>query len=300
MTLELRHLRYFIAVAEEQHFGRAAVRLRIAQPGLSKQIKQLEEAIGVELLVRDKRHVEVTRAGNVFLHYARLAVGVVERAVENTRAASDGKVGLLKVGGYALAVYPAATGLLQEFELSFPDVHVEFWPGHALQCFEALTRRVIDVVIAYLPYPEFAPDIRYEPIGSVAPLVAMPTGHRLTSLERIPSSELLKEPFLAWRRDLNAPLVDHIREKFFGGAVHDRLIEVADVVEMLLRTAAGEGISIVNPAVLDLGMTNVEYRPLADPTAVFEYGLIWLETGVSQHVSPFVEVGRQLATRSHA
>ncbi len=298
MTLELRQLRYFIAVAEEAHFGHAADRLRIAQPGLSKQIKRLEESMGVALLLRDKRHVEVTKAGRVLLDYARHAVSVVDRAVENTRAAAEGATGLLKIGGHSLAVYPIVGDAVREFAVRFPDVRVDFVPGNTAHSLDALVRRRIDIGVTFAPFVNVAPGTRYEPIGSVEPVIAVPVGHRLTAFDRIPRSELLKETVFAWPREVNVPLVDGMRKAMFGDATPQTLIEVGDVVEMLVRAASGEGVAMVDPSVMRLGVANVEFRSFEDRTVTFEYGLIWLETAVSRWVARFVDVARELANAS--
>src|SRR5207302_5638535 len=129
----LRQLRYSVAVAEELHFGRAAARLRIAQPGLSQQIKRLERVLRVQLLLRDKLHVEMTPAGEVLLDHARLAIELVDRAIASTRAADQGKSGLLKVGARALGLYPVANEVLAEFLERFPHVAIDFLPAHSRQ-----------------------------------------------------------------------------------------------------------------------------------------------------------------------
>jgi DNA-binding transcriptional LysR family regulator len=297
MSVELRHLRYFVAVAEERHFRRAAVRLGIAQPGLSQQIKGLEQSIGVQLLERDKRHVALTNAGEAFLYYARLAIELAQRGIESAHAASLGKTGLLKVGTRALGVPPVAEKLLREFADRFPDVEVDIRPGLVPQSLERLSRREVDVAVVVKPF-EPPPDAHYLRLGTVELLVVLPSGHRLASLEQIPRSELLNETFLGFPRSVNPKFVDHIYALLFGEVRHDRLIEVPDLVDTgrVLRVAAGEGITVCDPSVLALGVSGVEFRPLQDPGLPVEYGIAWLEPSVSPIVPQFVEVGRELAS----
>jgi DNA-binding transcriptional LysR family regulator len=293
MALELRQLQYFVAVAEERHFGRAAARLRIAQPGLSQQIKRLERLLGVQLLVRDKRHVEMAPAGEVLLEHARVVIELANRAIESTRAAARGKTGLFKIGAYSLGIYPFANEVLAEFLKRYPHVDVDFHPGPARQSFDSLTRRLIDVAFVFSPF-EAKPGVAYIPLGSVEPLVVLPAEHRLATLERIPRPELLRETFFTWPRQLNPRLVDHWRTSFFGEEKHEDLVEIGDMTETLVRVAAGDGITITNPMVAALDMTNVVFRRLEDPVPEFEYGVVWLEPSASPFVSDFVKVTREL------
>jgi DNA-binding transcriptional LysR family regulator len=295
MTVELRQLRYFVAVAEERHFGRAAARLGIAQPGISQQIMRLERWLGVPLFVRDKRHVEVTPAGEVLLEHARLTLELADRAVASTRAAAQGKTGFLKVGAYSLGIYPVASELLQEFGKKFPQIDIEFHPGHSRQSLEALTRRMVDIAVVFAPF-ETTRDVNYIALGLIEPVVVLPFGHRLAQLERIPRAELLQERFFAWPRDLNPPLVDHMRALFFGETKHDGLIEIGDMTEMLLRVAAGEGVTITNPTVVGLEMSNVVIRKFEDPAPQFEYGVVWLEPCASPFVPDLVALAREFAS----
>ncbi len=296
MTIELRQLRSFLAVAEERHFGRAAARLGIAQPGISKQIKRLEEAIGVDLLTRDRRQVVLTKAGEVLVDYARLAVEIADRAVENTRAADGGRPGLLKLGGggFAPASFPAAMEVLREFEARFPDVRVDLQSSFAFQTSEALVRRTIDIAISYSPYEEVAPDLQFQPLGVIKPVIGMATGHRLAAFDRLAPADLVDEVLITWPRAINARFVDHVLSTVLGDVSAARIVEATDRMEILARTASGEGIAICTPAVVALGVANLEFRPLEDESAVFEYGFVWLETGVSPYVSPFVDVAREV------
>src|SRR5437870_1482036 len=194
-TFELRHLRYFVAVAEELHFARAAERLRIAQPGLSQQIKALERSVGVELFKRDRRGVELTDAGRTLLGQARQVLELSERAVESTRVAATTRTGPLKVGTSAIGNTPVANEVLMEFQARFPNVNVEILPGFTPPSIDALTRRALDAAIVFAPF-ESPEGLRYLRLDRLELSVVLPTSHRLASLERVPRSELLKEPIL--------------------------------------------------------------------------------------------------------
>jgi DNA-binding transcriptional LysR family regulator len=294
---ELRQLRYFVAVAEEQHFGRAAERLGIAKPGLSQQIKRLERMAGTPLFVRDQRRVEMTAAGRALYEEARLTIEMAQRAIENARGAANGKVGAVKLGGYSLGYYPEARELVDEFRVRFPKVDVCFQPGHAAQSYAALIGRAIDVAIIPTPF-DMQSHVRYHPLGRIEPLVAMNPGHRLAVLDRVPREELLAEPLFTWPRDLNPTLADHIRATYFGDNTHDHLIELADVTETLMRVASGEAIALISPSVTSLDISNVVFRRVAEPAPSFEYGLFWLEPPIARFVAQFVELASELGMRS--
>jgi len=291
-ALELRQLRYFIAVAEERHFGRAAARLRIAQPGLSQQIKQLEKTAGVTLLTRDKRQVQVTAAGEAFLYYARLAVEAAERALESARL-GDNKTAVLKIGS-GIAVYPGFGEAVNRFKTRFPRVEVDLEPGIVKHAIATLTRREIDVATVFMPF-ESPVDVRYEEVGYVEPVVICSSGHHLADLQKIPKSLLLEETVFMWPRNLNAPLVDHIRDQVFSGAEPRRVVELADVAETFARVAAGDGISLVNPSLGGMSPSGLTTRPLEDPPR-FSYGAAWLDPPVSPYVVPFIDTWREVTT----
>jgi DNA-binding transcriptional LysR family regulator len=235
----------------------------------------------------------MTPAGKALLEHARLAIEVVDRAVASARAAGQGKTDLLRVGAYALGIFPTANEVLAEFLERFPHVDIDFHPGHARQSLESLTRRAIDVAIVFAPFEPIA-GVAYIPLGSVEPVLVVPSGHRLARLDRIPRPELLMETVFMWRRDLNPLFVDHLRDSVFGDEKHDGLVEFADIMEGLVHVAAGEGIMITNPMVAGLDIANVVFRRLEDPVSEFEYGVAWLESSAVPLVSDFVELIREL------
>jgi DNA-binding transcriptional LysR family regulator len=295
-SIEFRQLRYFVAVAEELHFGRAAVRLQIAQPGLSHQIKGLERLLGVPLFIRDQRGVELTAAGGALLDYARLLIELADRAVESARLTVRGRRGLLKVGTPAGGIHPRGNELLRLFQARSPEVQVEIHPGYVPQNVEELARRTLDIAIVLVPFdrPE---SMRYLRLGTTELLVALPEGHRLASLQQVPRAELLNEPFLDWPRSMNPTLIDYLHRSLFGSVEHPQLVQVADVMEAsrLLAVAEGKGVAVpLFPSVADLEIPRVVFRPL-EPSPSLEYGIAWFDNNASPFTSSFIDLARELA-----
>jgi DNA-binding transcriptional LysR family regulator len=301
-TLELRHLRYFVAVAEELHFTRAAERLRIAQPGLSQQIKALERSVGVELFTRDRHGVELTEAGRALLGHARQVLELTERAVESARVAATTRMGPLKVGTSAIGITPVANDVLMEFRARFPNVDVEILPGFVPQAIERLTRRALDLAIVFVPF-ESPQGLRYLRLDSVELVVVLPEGHRLTALERVPRSELLKEPLLEGPRSANPLMTDHIHRVLFGEVAHPQLVEAADISETrrLLLVAEGRGIAVsASSTVLGLHIPRIVYRRMEEPEPVIECGVVWYETLTSPLAPSFIQVARDVVAERRA
>ncbi len=292
--MELRQFRYFIAVAEERHFGRAAERLGIAQPGLSQQIKALERTLDTQLLIRHSRGADLTEAGTAFLPQARLAVEFADRAIASVALPDRGKSALLKVGSRAAGLPPVAEALLDEFSRRHPEAEVEIHPGFVPQLVEGLSKRALDVAILLRPYVAQPPP-RFLRLGTIEPLVALPEDHRLASLARVPGAEVLKEPFLDWSRSGNPALYDHLHAALFGSEVHPNRIEVAEFVESrrLPRVAAGQEVGVVILALTEI-VAGVVIRPFEEPPPSIEYGIGWYEPHISPLVPAFLELGESL------
>ena len=189
MAVDLRQFRYFVAVAEERHFGRAAAKLHIAQSGLSQQILKLERTVGVQLLVRDRRGVEVTEAGETFLDYARLTLELADRAVESAQLAERGKKGLLRVGTTAIGMPPKAERLLQTFGERFPDVDVELHPRLISELIDGISTFALDVASSSHPSSPWIPRPGTSSSGHTSSWRPSPrdTGSRSSSASHEPS-----------------------------------------------------------------------------------------------------------------
>jgi LysR family transcriptional regulator, hca operon transcriptional activator len=195
--MDLRHLRYFIVVAEELNFTRAAERLHTVQPSLSSQIRRLEEIVGIRLLHRTSHHVALTQAGHIFLEEARKIVADIERAIDLTVKAADTVVGDLSIGfvsGMELMIFPQIMLQLHE---RYPDTRFHLISSTDPELINALRRQLVDVVFcAPITDPEISAEIACEVILNADLVVVLPVGHPLAQLERIPISSLASEPFI--------------------------------------------------------------------------------------------------------
>ena len=244
--MELRHLRYFVAVAEELHFGRAASRLRIAQPALSRQVRQLEDEIGADLLDRGARGLQLTVAGREFLESARETLASAERAVHRARRAHGNEAGRL-----SLAFVPAilesaeAVRILRRFHERHPAVRVEVSTLQTVEQWEALRHGRIQVGFLYNAPEE--PHVSCMPLWRQEILLAVPSGHPLSrAVGPVSLAQAAREPFL-WFDRAAAPFPhDLVRRLFESRGLTMRVLEEAASEEARLSlVAGGMGITLV-------------------------------------------------------
>ena len=195
--MELRHLRYFVAVAEELHFGRAARRLHIAQPPLSRQIRDLERDVGTPLFERRPRGVELTPAGRAFLPEARLTLAQAERAQRTAQRAAMGETGRLRVGFVEAA---ADTGILPDvlsfFRMHLPSIGLSLFEMDSLQQAEAFRDGRIDLGLLSSIPPDAARWLQVEVVHREPLVLAMPPTHPLVGRKRLALRDLAGESFV--------------------------------------------------------------------------------------------------------
>jgi DNA-binding transcriptional LysR family regulator len=291
--MELRHLRYFVAVAEELHFGRAAVRLRIAQPPLSHQIRQLEQQLGVALFNRTKRRVELTAAGEAFLAEAYGVIAQAERAVRSAQRAGRGEIGELAIGFVPSADLDILPRVLSAWAPRFPGVEVTL---HALlpdQQLDALREGRIQVGFVRLPVRDES--LVVEPI-SREPLVAvLPEHHRLAQRPSLRVADLQEDPMVLFPRRIAAAYHDQFvrlcrRSGFTPRVAH----ETTSLQTNLGLVAAGLGISVMPASIQNLRRTGVVYRPLDPPVPYVEMALAYPREHRSATLPAFLDVVREV------
>src|SRR5262249_12733870 len=204
--VELRHLRYFVAVGEEEHFGRAAERLHVVQPALTRQVRQLEEEIGCALFERLKRGVRLTEAGKSFLHEAGRLLAELGHSVDRTRLVAQGKVGRLRVGFADTATYSGKLpSILRDFRARWPDVQLELFPSSSVATGEQLREREGDVAFVYM-LPTNLRELKSHRISVERYVLALPQTHPLVKRKQVRLRDLEREPFVWFPRAV-APLI---------------------------------------------------------------------------------------------
>jgi DNA-binding transcriptional LysR family regulator len=289
--MELRHLRYFVAVAEELHFRRAAARLHISQPPLSQQIRQLETELDVQLLDRSRRRVELTAAGEAFYARAREILAAVDDAGRLARRVQRGEVGRLSVGFVGSAMYSIAPEVLQAFREQREGVDLRLRELTTAAALDQLESGRIDVGFVRPASPRQG--IAVESVLREEIVVALPEAHRLASRDRLALDELTGEPMVLLTRT-GSPGVRDVLEAAtarFGG--EDHLVqEAAEVQTVIGLVAGGVGFSLVPDSVRSLTRRGVVYRPIADAPSI-ELALAWRAGDRSPVLAAFREVVRE-------
>ncbi len=262
--MELRHLRYFVAVAEELHLGRAAERLRIAQPPLSRQIRDLEREVGTPLFERVPRGVELTPAGRAFLPEARLTLAQAERAQRTARRAAQGETGRLRVGFVETAADAAVLpDVLGFFRMHLPDVGVSLFEMDALQQAEALRTERIDLGILHSLPTDAAQWLRVEPVYDDPIVAAVPQTHALAGRARLTLKELATESFVLFPRPTAPVLYDALIARCRAAGFSPRVVQEAAGWHTLAGlVAAGVGVAFVPESLAELRRPGVVYTPL--------------------------------------
>jgi DNA-binding transcriptional LysR family regulator len=270
--MNLRRLDYFLAVAEERHFRRAAERLNVAQPALSVQIAKLEREIGTPLLARNRRGVELTDAGRALQARARELVPSLHDAFAEARAVGQGRAGLLTVGFVGSSAYELLPRVLRQAERALPAVQIALRQMTSPQQFEALGAGRIDLGVARLPAPSRA--LASSRIVAEPFVVALPTGHALARGASIAARQLDDLP-LVTLPPVAAILRDAILAELAEAGAGPRIVdEVSDMPTILGLVAAGRGVALVPASVAKLSLKGVVFRPLRAPRRRAELWLV--------------------------
>ncbi|MDH4612190.1 LysR family transcriptional regulator [Pseudomonas sp. BN102] len=290
--MELRHLRYFIAVAEELHFGRAAEQLGISQPPLSQQIQALEEEVGARLLERTNRRVELTEAGRLFLDESRQVLAQVDKAVQLARRAQRGELGELKVGFTSSAPFTSTVPRsIHAFRQAYPDVHLELHEMSSAETVKALLEDRLQVgVIRPLALPDnlLAVELFREPLVAV-----LRADHPLAagSAEGLEIAALAEEPFVFFPRTFGTGLYDQLialtREAGFSPRIAQEASEAMTIIGLV---SAGLGVSVLPASFRRTRVDGVIYRTLLDPGATTAVWLVRRRGERSPLALSFVEL----------
>lgn len=261
--MELRHLRYFVAAAEELHFRRAAERLGIAQPALSQQIQQLEQEIEALLFHRLTRGVELADAGKAFLDDARAILEHVEQAKAKAQRVARGDQGMIQIGFTGSASFnPIVPGVIQDYRARYPGIAVSLVESGTSQLVDSLRAGRVDAAFIRSPSPE-VDGLLVVSIIEEEMLIALPSRHDLAASASLPLEALSREPFILFPRANSPELYDNIilacRRAGFSPKIVQQAPEVASTLNLI---AAGEGVSIVPASMQHMQPRGVAYRAI--------------------------------------
>lgn len=296
--MELRQLRYFVAVAEEQSFGNAAKRLHMSQPPLSIQIKGLEEEIGVRLLDRTTRRVDLTDAGRAFLDKARGVLAASEEAKSAARGAELGLQGRLEVGFVSTATLSILPPALRLFRERFGDVELDLKELSSTEQLQALYDG--DIRVGLVRMPLRAPEIELEPILEEPLVVALPTDHPLGVQESITIEEIADLPLIFFERRQEPGSHEQIVELLGRVGALPKVAQYAVHLQTVVGLVASDmGIAILPASARKLRRDGVVYRRLDAPDATSWLGLMWLEKEDSALIENFNDIIREVAQEDH-
>lgn len=275
MNIELRHLRYFIAVAEELHFGRAAQRLHISQPPLSQQIMQLEAETGAQLFNRTNRSVQLTPAGSQFLQDARAILLQVEQATQRAARLHRGEEGELRIGFTSSAAFIGVmSDALYVFRQRWPNVHVQMQEINTRQQLAPLHEGKLDLgVMRNTPLPA---DLHHQLLLREPLCAVVHKAHPLATAGRITLQALAREPFVFFDPQVGTALYSEILDLLQRYQIRPYITqEVGEAMTILGLVATGLGVSILPASFSHARLANVVWLPLEEPDAQSEMWLVW-------------------------
>lgn len=294
--MDFRALHNFTVVAEELHFGRAAKRLNIVQPALSRQIQKLEEYLQLQLFERTNRQVKLTAAGAVFLEEARALLAALEVATTSARRAAEGKTGWISIGFVGSATLGLVPQILQSFREHSPGVELTLSDLTSSEQLQRLHQKRIHIGFVHGPVPVDCVDLTFETVAHEALALALPKNHSLAKNTCIPTKALVDLPFVLYPRDLMSSwevlLRGICRKAGFDPHIAQRATQIQTAISLV---AAGIGVALVPLSAKDLPQKGVAYRRLME-TQCAQLLLAYRTDDTSPAVHDFVDVVRKLVS----
>jgi DNA-binding transcriptional LysR family regulator len=293
--MELRHLRYFVAVADTLNFTRAAERLHLAQPSLTRQIQNLEEEIGVRLLNRSKKRVALTEEGTAFLVDARRVLALAEESIQSVQRLSRGETGQLNIAYLSNFNFDLLPKTLGAFREQYPQVALNLFDMTPAEQFRALEARKIDLGFVGLRFPGAARTLQWERIARHKTVVVLPSKHPLTKKNRLSLEDLKTMFFVGMSEKTHPGFRDWLAETCQPAGFTPRILQDADLEPGLMRfVAEGLGVTLAREKIQILPHPGVVFRPLSPPVKA-GYWIAWNRDNASKALLEYIEVVKRLA-----
>ncbi|WP_431273164.1 LysR family transcriptional regulator [Variovorax ureilyticus] len=285
--MKLHFLRYFTVLAEELHFGRAADRLAITQPPLSLAIKALEEELGVQLLLRSSKRVELTPAGSAFLEEARQILDRVARASSIALAVASGSRGRLEVGMTGSLVYRGVPAIVQRFNADAHGIELILREMSTTEELQGLLHGQLDA--GFLNAFVVPPQLRSLPLIEDEFVLCLPATHRCAGAKAVELGELADERFVMFSRDVSPANYDNVVAIFSRAGVHPKTVHAArQWLTIVAMVAEGLGVSLVPRSLARSNVDNVRFVPFTGAPAIAPALLVWNPTRMSPALDRFI------------
>lgn len=289
--MRLHYLRYFVVLAEELHFSRAAQRLAITQPPLSGAIKALEAELGTPLLLRDSKRVELTPAGAAFRIEAEHILERIERAAAIARTVGVGLRGQLDVGVTGSLLYRDVPRIVHRFSQRMPDVDVRLVELASARQVDDLLRGQLHV--GFLNASTVPPQLACQPLADDVFVCCLPAGHSLAGRPRLRLAQLAEEPFVMFAREVAPANYDNVVAIFSREGIHPRMVHAArQWLTVIAMVAHGLGVSLVPRSLERSGIDGVSFVPLAGQPAGSRALMVWNPAQATKATESFLACAR--------
>ena len=292
-NIELRHLQCFVTLAEELNFARAANRLHISQPPLTRLIRRLEETIGVPLFLRTTRRVELTGAGEAYLPEARAVLEQVKKGIQHAQRAARGEVGEFVIAVEALSVSDVISKSIRVFRQRYPRVNLIVHSLNTDEQADAIREGRVEVGFVVLPMHDES--LVHEVISSVPLMVVLPEAHHMNTRKAIRLAELAHEPFILSPSDHRCGLLDNVLTVCRWAGFRPHVAQEAREMQLMLSfIAEGMGVSLLPAYVENLRKPGIIFRPIAETDAQVNLATAWRRDSASVLVRIFLDIVREI------
>lgn len=295
--MELRHLRYFVAVADERSFSRAAEKLGIAQPPLSQQIQSLEKELDVILFDRTKRPLQLTSAGQAFLEASRSTLANLEQSIQRTQRIHLEELNCLTIGFTSSIANSVLPNILRTFRQHYPEIKLILREENSAFQIERLRDHQTDVVFVYQNHDlTKANDLKMMPLSQEMLVVVLPQNHPLAVQSQISLTDLANEEFIMPRTLVVSNLPEQITDLCKQAGFEPKIVQEATfMVTILGLVAGGMGISILPSSVENLQRQGVVYRPIQEETPVNQLIAVWRHADASKILEQFLSIAKTVS-----
>jgi DNA-binding transcriptional LysR family regulator len=291
--MELRHLRYFVAVAGEENVSRAALKLHVSQPGLSRQIRDLEDEIGFQLFERSAKALRLTAAGKTFLTEARAVLQHAEDAVKKARAAAGGTQGEIHVGYAPSLTVQILPPMLRAFQGEFPHVRVSLHDLSSEEMLAQLGEKKLDLALTARTSEEMPRGLSFVELARYATCVAMSPQHPLAKSRVLTLPQVAREPLIGMTRKDYPDYHNEIGKLFAAVGCKPRFVEEHEGgTGLIAAVEAGRGVSLVPSSLLCVVGARLKLIPLKPALPPIPVGAVWLKDNQSEMVKKFIAAAR--------